>query len=232
MGMLFAVPAFADISVGYLSLLADNPTGGEQNLTISNVTGSADCDAVEYLSCTNLNFTNWTLTVNYTSDYYNFSGPNVPSPLVFTDGGSGSYGGFGDITAGNSLSFPIDLCAGAGSCANPNNPDTQITSVEFSGQISPSAFCLYDIAASGCNLTNPTTFFANPNFDLIWTGAPGVGPYVDEDSEFLYAGAQSPDITVATQSNTVVTPEPGGFVLVTALLPFALFLRRKLVRRS
>jgi hypothetical protein len=39
--LLFAAPAFADISVGYLSILADSPTGGEQALQIDNMTGQA-----------------------------------------------------------------------------------------------------------------------------------------------------------------------------------------------
>ena len=231
--LLPVLPAFADIySVGYLTNLAGTPTGGEQSVTIYNVTGPVDCAAYgpPYSACTNLNFTDWTLTVNYASDYYNQAGgPVEPAPFVFTDGGSGTYGGFGDISAGNSLSFAFDLCAGAATCSNPYDPDTQITSVEFSGQISPASFCLYDATFGGCNPITPTTFFANPNFNLVWNAASSTGgPYVNDAytvGDYSSVYAQSPDITVTNQSN-VVTPEPNGYLLTSALLLFAPFARR------
>ena len=81
--------AFGDsISVGYISNLSDSPTQGEQTLTISDLTGQGNCQATEYTACTALDFTNWTLTVDYTSDY----GAYAPSPGSFvytaaTDGG-------------------------------------------------------------------------------------------------------------------------------------------------
>jgi hypothetical protein len=223
--LLFSAPVFADtISIGYLSILSDSPTGGEQELTITNMTGPGNCQAVEYTACTNLNFTDWTLTINYTSDYYNGSGPAEPAPFVFTDSGSGPFGGIGDITpSSTNNTFDFDLCAGLGSCANPDDPDTQITSVEFSGQISPSSFCLYDPASNGCNETTPDMFFANPNFDLVWNGSSPESPYVDED---LFPYAQSPDITVTDQSIPTEIPEPGTFFLLTALLPFARLAQR------
>jgi hypothetical protein len=224
--VLSSVPVFADISVGYLSILADFPTGGIQELTISNLTGPGNCSGYgpPYSACSNLDFTNWTLTVNYTSTYYNGSGPTEPSPFVYT---SATYG---DITPGsNNNVFDLDLCGGAGLCANPDSPITTITSVEFSGQISPSSFCLYDPSANGCSITNPTTFFADPNFDLVWNGGSPQPPLVDED---LNPYAQSPDITVTDQSTGTgtVTPEPDEFfplAALIALLPFAWFARRR-----
>jgi hypothetical protein len=216
--LLLAAPVFADsIGIGNISILADNPTGGVQELTINNLTGFS-C-GLGYAACTNLDFTDWTLTVNYTSSYYNGSGPIEPTPFVFTDSGSGLYGGFGDITPSSTNNiFDFDLCGGAGSC--PDGPVTTITSVEFSGQISPASFCLYDPTASGCG---NTTFFANPNFDLVWNGSSPQSPYVDETSVY----AQSPDITVTNQDIVVsTTPEPGTFFLLTALLPLAEFARR------
>jgi len=218
--LFWALPAFADaISLGYLSILADSPTGGEQELTINNLTGPGNC-YLSYPACTNLDFTNWTLTVNYTSGYYNGTGPAEPTPFVFT---SATYG---DITP-SSLNnvFDFDLCGGAGSCADRGSPITTITSVEFAGQISPSSFCLFDPSVPGCNLITPVTFFADPNFDLVWNGSSPQTPYVDENSSY----AQSPDITVTDQTLNS-TPEPGSFFLVTALLPFAWFARRKAAR--
>jgi hypothetical protein len=210
-----SLPTFADsISVGYLSILSDSPTSGEQELTINNLTGPGNCYS-SYPACTNLDFTNWTLTVSYTSSYYNGTGPAEPAPFVYT---SDTYG---DITPGSANNvFDFDLCGGAGSCASPI---TTITSVEFSGQISPSSFCLYDPSANGCNESSPVTFFAGPNFDLVWDGNSAQSPYVDENSVFY---AQSPDITVTDQVLNSV-PEPGSFFQLTALLPLAWFARRR-----
>ncbi len=215
--LLFSLPIFADsISVGYLQNLADSPNNGEQTITISNDTGACVGNS-PYDSCTNLTFTDWTLTVNYTSDYYNASGPAEPAPFVYTDFGAGPYGGWGDILAQSSLSFSFDLCAGLGSCLNPDSPDTQITSVEFAGQITPSSFCLSP--DNSCD-----TFTADPNFDLVWDGSSPVGPYVDEGN---FQFAQSPDITVnAAEVVSSSTPEPNTFLLLTALLPIAWFVRR------
>ena len=224
--LIFSLPIFADeIGVGFLSIVPDNPTGGEQTLTVNNMTGGANCGPGEYTACTNLAFTNWTLTINYTSGYYS---PSAGS-FVYTDPGSGPFGGFGDIIpSSTNNTFSIDLCGGAGSCANPDSPVTTITSVDFTGQISPSSICIYDATVGGCNMADPTTFFADPNFNLVWDGSSCTGfpsctgsPYVDEDLN-LYA--QSPDIVVGDAIATV--PEPGSFFLLTALLPLAWLVRR------
>jgi hypothetical protein len=218
--LLSSLPAFADsISVGFLSILSDSPTPGDQELTVSNLTGPGNCSSFgpPYSACSNLDFTNWTLTVNYTSTYYNGSGPAEPTPFVYTSATNG-----GDITPSSANNvFDFDLCGGATSCASPI---TTITSVEFSGQISPASFCLYDPSVLGCNESNPVTFFANPNFDMVWNGnSPTGSPYVDESSVF---SAQSPDIVVTDQTVNL-TPEPGSFFLLTALLPFAWFARSR-----
>ncbi|HEY3826890.1 MAG TPA: hypothetical protein VGL82_20165 [Bryobacteraceae bacterium] len=216
--LLASLPAFADsISVGYLSILSDSPTPGEQELTINNLTGPGNCYS-SYPACTNLDFTNWTLTVDYTSSYYNGTGPAEPTAFVYTSGT------FGDITPGSTNNvFDFDLCGGAASCANPDSPVTTITSIEFSGQISPSSFCLFDPAANGCNESSPVTFFANSNFDLVWNGSSPQLPLVDED---LNPYAQSPDITVTDQVLNSA-PEPGSFFLLTGVLPLAWFARSR-----
>jgi hypothetical protein len=226
LGVLLGAPAFADISVGYLSILADSPTSGLQELTISNVTGQGNCDPVEYTACTNLDFTDWTLTVNYTSSYYNSGAPapTEPSPFVITEAGSA----LGDITPGSqNNTFDFDLCGGAGSCAS--GPGTTITSVEFSGQISPAAICLYDSGAGGCNNAAPNTFFANPNFDLVWNAAsPGGSPYVDENSIY----AQSSDITVTNQGGSNALPEPNQYFAIATILCALFILRSKFYKRA
>jgi hypothetical protein len=215
-GLMFALPAFGTtIAVGNLSILSDSPTPGEQQLTINNLTGASTCDPIEYTSCTSLDFTNWTLTVNYTSDYYNGGGGSAqPNPFVFTDSGSGTYGGFGDIApSSTNNTFQFDLCAGVYPCTNVDSPDSTITSAEFSGQISPASdICLYNL--SSCTTFNTT----NPNFDLIWNSSSPQSPYVDEDTAPY---ALSPDITVTDQVTTTAVPEPGSLFLLTPLLPFA-----------
>lgn len=247
--LLFAMPIFADVySVGYLTNTAGSPIPGEQQLTIYNVTGPSNLTGCEaygppFSACSNLTFTNWTLTVDYTSDYYSPGAPGSPASgsLVFTDGGSGPYGNLGDINAGSSLALPgIDLCGGSAVCANPYAPDTQITSVQFTGQISPASFTLCDNSVPTCSGPTATTFFANPNFSLTWNASspPGGsfasgGPYVDDGyavGNFDNFSATSPDITVTDQN--VLTPEPNGYVLSTALLPFLLFLCCRLKYRS
>jgi hypothetical protein len=226
-GCLLTAPAFADpivatsVSVGNLSVLADpNGTPGDQQLQINNLTGPGNCYA-DYAACTNLDFTDWTLTVTFTSSYYNTgTNPSLPDPFVVTSATNG------DITP-SSLNnvFNFDLCGGI-NIGNNCTPATTITSVEFSGQISPGSFCLYDTTVSGCNTTNPDIFFANPNFDLVWNGSSPDTPYVDEDDN-LYAA--SPDITVSGQLSA---PEPASLWLITGLLPFAWFARSRLIRRN
>ena len=209
---VFVVPAFADtVSVGYLSLLSDSPVSGLQELTVNNLTGNVNCQAygAPYEACSNLDFTGWTLTVDYLSDYYNPS----PGSFIYSDG----VGGYGDIAPGSASVFDFDLCADQLTCADAGSPATQITSVEFSGQISSPSFCLYDATVPGCNASSPETFFANPNFDLVWNSNSATGgPYVDEANSPY---AQSPDIMVADQGSGSM-PEPSTFFLLTSLLPF------------
>src|SRR5215469_7010086 len=122
--LLLSVPAFgASISVGNLSILADSPTAGDQELTINNLTGPANCFS-DYPACTNLAFTNWTLTVHFTSTFYNTgSNPSAPDPFIATSATNG-----GDITPGSTNNvFDFDLCGGV-DINNGCTPATTITS--------------------------------------------------------------------------------------------------------
>lgn len=218
-----AGPLYGDtVSVGYLQILADNPSPGMQQVTIFNNTGTSSsfftntgsgCTA-SYAACTNLSFTSWTLTVEYASSYYNGGGgPNLPQPYVATSAT------FGDITNSSTNNvFNFDLCGsdpGYDNCT----PATTITSIEFSGEISSSTFCLYDDASGGCPTDHPITFIADPHFDMSWNDSSPQSPYVDENNPYT----TSPDIMV-----NAITPEPNSFVMVTALLPpFVLLLRRR-----
>ena len=214
--LLFSCRGFGDtISVGNISILADSPIPGEQEVTINNLTGP-NC-SISYAACSSLNFIDWDLTVTYTSSYYSGgsntgSGPAEANPVTFT---SATYG---DITPGSSTVFDFDLCGGV-DVGSGCTPATTITSIEFSGQISPSSFCLYDATANGCPISNSTTFFASPGFDLVWNSSSPLIPYVDETTTtYTY----SPDITVVDGA-----PEPGSFLLfLTALFPLVWVVRR------
>jgi hypothetical protein len=220
--LLFSYRGFGTtISVGNISILADSPTAGDQEVTISNYTGPGNC-SISYAACSSLDFIDWTLTVNYTSSYYSGApntggGPTEPNPFVTT---SATHGVISPSPA--NMVFDFDLCGGVniGNCT----PTTTITSIEFAGQIAPSSFCLFDQTANGCPLDpqNRTTFFANPNFDLIWNGSSPTSPFVNETTTPF---TTSPDITVTDQ--TPIAPEPGSFLLMASMLPLAWMVRRR-----
>ena len=182
------VRADADVSVGSISLNADFPLPGEQSIAITNLTGL--CIA-SYPACSNLALTDWTLTVDYTSTFYNQPGnPALASPYVVQWQNSAN-----DIEAGSSLLVPLDLCNGAavGACGTPT---TAVSSVSFQGEISPASFVLYDPTANGGAGGPGALFSSNGGFSVTFTPTAGFPAHYYE----------ALDITVGPQ--TSVVPEP------------------------
>jgi len=202
---VFAPLGRADIiPIGSISLSSDFPLIGEQEISIFNLTGSAGCYAL-YPVCSNLAFQNWTLTVNYQSSLYNqgSGSPSLPSPYVVQWQSS-----LDDILPGAPAVFDFDLCGSADvtSCATPT---TRISSIVFSGSISPTSF----------PLSGGASFFAEPAFSVT---------LVPSDS---YPGDyyEAQDITVSDQSiDSIVTPEPTFYWALAGALSILIGCKRRI----
>ena len=203
--IVFAPLGRADIiPIGSISLSSDFPLIGEQEISIFNLTGSAGCYAL-YPVCSNLAFQNWTLTVNYQSSLYNqgSGSPSLPSPYVVQWQSS-----LDDILPGAPAVFDFDLCGSADvtSCAAPT---TTISSIVFSGSISPTNFPL----SGGAN------FFADPAFSVTLV------PSNSYPSDYF----EAQDITVRDQSiNISPTPEPSFYGVLAAAISVVLVCKRRI----
>ena len=202
---MFAPLSRADIiSVGSISLSSDFPLLGEQEISIFNLTGSAGCDAF-YPVCSNLAFQDWTLTVNYQSTLYNQGGgsPSLPSPYVVQWQSS-----LDDILPWAPAVFDFDLCGSADvtSCASPT---TTISSIVFSGSISPASFPL----SGGAN------FFADPAFSVTLV------PSNSYPGDYF----EAQDITLRDQSvNVLPTPEPSFCGVLAVGISIVLICKRRI----
>jgi hypothetical protein len=198
------------VSVGSVSFNADFPLTGEQSIVITNLTGLVDgCNAV-YSACSNLALTGWTLTVDYTSTFYNQSGnPSLAVPYVVQWNSSAD-----DIQAGASLTVPLDLCNGdaVGICATPT---TTVTSLFFSGAITPAGFPLYDPNANGGSGGPGATFVSGGSFLVT------VSPTSDFPNDYY----EAVDIIVSEQSSAI--PEPACAWLVAVAATFFACQRRR-----
>ena len=204
-GLLLLTPsrASADIApVGIISLNTDFPLTGEQEIDITNMTGPVDgCNSL-YPSCTGLSLTDWTLTVNYTSTFYNQPGnPALATPYVLQWQSSAD-----DIAPGAPLTVDLDLCGSLDVFSCPT-PTTTVTSIVFTGEINPVNFPLFDPTADG-GLGGPgATFFSDGTFSAVLT------PSLAFPSDFF----ESQDITVSSLGVSP-TPEPTSVWLLGALL--------------
>jgi hypothetical protein len=200
---------FGDIPVVNVSISADTPNSGIQEVLLTNETGPFNGCNSYYLVCDNLAIQNWTLTVDYTSTYYNSStGPSLPVPYVVQGQGPGN-----NILPSGNLGFDFDLC-GTTSVPNCSSPTTTITEIDFSGSLDQSIFTIYDPTANGGAGGPGPTFFANPDFSLIFLPSAGFpGDYFESMDGF-----------VGSQNN--VLPEPQYSLLVFGGLVALLWLRR------
>lgn len=188
--------AYGDIPVVNVSISADTPNSGIQEILITNETGPLNGCNSYYLVCDNLAITNWTLTVDYTSTYYNGTGPSLPTPDVVQWQGPGD-----NILPTGNLGFDFDLC-GTTSVPNCSAPTTTITEIDFTGSLDQSIFTIYDPTANGGAGGPGPTFFANPDFSLTFAPSAGFpGDYFESQDGF-----------VGSQSN--VLPEPNYSLLV------------------
>lgn len=182
--------AFGDLlPIANVSISADFPSSGVQELDITNETGPANGCNSYYLVCDALSIENWTLTVSYTSSYYNVTGPSLASPYV-----AKWQSGADDILPTAPLAFDFDLC-GSNSVPDCSSPTTTITQIDFSGTLDQSSFTIYDPTANGGAGGPGPTFFANPSFSVVLQPSPAFpGDYFESQDAFV--------------SNQSVVPEP------------------------
>ncbi len=181
-----------------LSLSADLPSNGLQELAITNETGSSNGCSAMYEVCDTLAITNWTLTLTYTSTFYNNPTPVLASPYVLHWQNSGD-----NILATAAKTLDFDLCNGA-SVSSCTTPTTVITRIDFTGTLDQSSFAIFDPAANGGTGGPGPTFFANPTFSVTLT------PTGDYPGNYF----ESTDGYVADQAQNVVAPEPGSTLLL------------------
>jgi hypothetical protein len=197
------------IPIVNVSLSADIPSSGEQEIAITNETGTTNGCNSYYVVCDNLAIQNWTLTVDYTSTYYNGSGPSLASPYVAQWQSSGD-----DILPTAALAIDFDLC-GADSVSNCSSETTIITEIDFSGSLSQNSFTVFDPNANGGAGGPGPTFFANPDFSLTFL------PSANFPADYF----ESQDGFVGSQTNG--TPEPQTVLLVLGGLGALGWLRRR-----
>ena len=186
----------ASIPVVNISINADIPNTGGQEIQIVNETGLTNGCGAYYQVCDQLNIVDWALTVHYTSSYYNSPGnPILPSPFTST------WSSSADNIGTSPLAFDFDLCSGV-SALSCGTPTTTITEIDFSGQLDQSSFTIYDPNAnSGAGGPGPT-FFSNPSFSVVLT------PTGSFPADFV----ESTDGSVSDQIS--VTPEPSSTLLL------------------
>ncbi len=202
------LPAAAgSIPLATLSLIADFPGNGLQEMSILNQTGMVNgCNAF-YLVCDTLAITDWTLTVTYTSSYYNSVGPSLPSPYT------AQWASVADnILPTAAFAIDFDLCNTLDVTTCPS-PTTAISMIEFHGRIDQSSFTIFDQASNGGAGGPGPLFFADQAVDIIFVPS----------ASFPSSTYESQDGSVADQSTV---PEPGTLAL-TIFGTFAVVSRRK-----
>jgi len=204
------VPAAAGtIPVVSLSLSSDFPSSGLQEIAVTNDTGMTNGCNSTYLVCDTLAITNWTLTITYTSSYYNSAGgPSLASPYVATWQSSAD-----NILPTASKLLDFDLC-GLTDVADCAAPTTTISEIDFTGTLDQSSFAIYDASANGGAGGAGPTFFANPAISVVFTPTAG----------FPADYFESQDGSVADQNNA---PEPATILLALSGLALARLGRRR-----
>jgi hypothetical protein len=203
------MPVLGDsIAVVNVSLSADETNAGEQEIIINNETGPNGCVS-NYPVCDTLTIQNWTLTVDYTSTYYNGTGPSLPTPDVIQWQSPAD-----NILPSGNLGYEFDLC-GTTSVPDCLSPTTTITEIDFSGSLDRSSFTIYDPNANGGAGGPGPTFFANPNFSMTFLPSPGFpGDYIESQDGLV-------------NDQTSVLPEPETSLLMFGGLGVLGWFRRR-----
>ena len=215
--VLFSTSAFAgQIPVINLSLSADLPSNGIQELALTNETGSGRGCNSAYVVCDALEITNWTLTITYSSSFYNNSGPALATPFVLHWQGSND-----NLVSTADTLLDFDLCNGAdvSSCTTPT---TTISRIDFTGTLDQSSFAIFDPAANGGAGGAGPTFFS----DGVVT-ATFIVP-----SGFPRSYAEQQDGYVSDQAQNAVTPEPATGLLLLGGFAVAAGLRARTQRKK
>jgi hypothetical protein len=203
------MPLYADsIDIVTLSLSADTPNAGIQEIAITNQSGPVNgCNAI-YAACDTLAIESWTLTVDYTSSYYNGSGPTLASPYIVQWSDSTD-----DILPAAVKAFDLDLC-GSSDVPDCSEQTTAITEIDFTGSLDRANFTIYDPNANNGNGGPGPAFFANPAFSLTLLPSAGF------PSDYF----ESLDGFVGDQLSAA--PEPGTMLLFAGGLVVLSRLRR------
>jgi hypothetical protein len=201
----------ASYAVVNVSLTADFPGDGQQQILITNETGVNGC-TVDYQVCDNVALLNWTLTVAYTSSYYNGTGTVLPNPFVVAWSSASD-----NIVPANTLNFDLDLCNGA-AVASCTTATTSISSITFSGDLSQSQLTVFDPTANGGTGGAGPSATVDPHFSL--TLVPG-NAFPAATFDFVAKDGLVSDV------NVNVLPEPGTTLLLLGGLLTALAVRRR-----
>lgn len=221
------------LAIGQLQL---GESDGYQTISFFNNTGpGSGCGAggSEYLACTGIDITNWTLSITFTNQNSDDPSPSynnsVSSPLVFssgTDDTIGPFDGTNAYTGGSSGTWQIPLNFG-----NADEPacgptcDYQISQITFSGTIDPSDLPIRLYNGQTYNGSNPSTytvFNAQSSFSLTWNISPA--DYADlADPAFL---SDQTDVVISDQAPAPTAPELStNVLLLVGLLVLASFRR-------
>jgi hypothetical protein len=175
--------------VATVSLSADTPNPGIQEIQIANDTGPSNGCNASYVVCDNVAIQDWMLTVDYTSGYYNGTGPSLASPYIAQWQSSAD-----DILPTAALAFDLDLC-GSNSVLSCASPTTTITEIDFSGVLGQSSFAIFDPTANGGAGGPGPTFFANPAFSMVFLPTSGFPAdyYESQDASVGEANAVIPE---------------------------------------
>jgi hypothetical protein len=218
-GSLFA----GSVAIGQLQLGENN---GYQTISFFNNTGgSAGCGVggSEYLSCTGVDITSWSLTLTFVNENPSDPGASyvntLTSPIMFSSGLGdviGPFDGNNPYIGGLSGTWEIPLSFG-----NTDEPDCgptcdyQLTEVDFSGTIDTSDLPMrlyngqiYD----GSDPSTYTIFNAAGTFSAGWTISPDDYATL-ADPAFL---SDQTDVLISDQAPASSTPEPSTRFLILA----------------
>ncbi len=180
LGICSKSPA-AQVSVGQIGLLGGQ--FGYQQFLVYNLTGSGCASATTFpYVCDSVNFTNWSVEVDYNDSNGVAQTPSFNSGLLIAPGN--------DPTSSPQAVLPYDITNTCPPC------DAVVTRVVFQASLNPASFQIFDPGSSSYS-----TFFAQSPFSFTYT------PSLDYQS-----GNPSADFTDLLAGNAVAPPPSGGSV--------------------